>query len=212
MIGFVLANGRFIPVYFSLLSKRGNSSQQERIDLLKQMDWFFELFKDQAVVIVGDREFIGKEWFAYLFKRGFDFVLRLRKLDYLDLVCQELKCNKKRLSKRIEKAIRKQGYFVCPVEIEGNVYYYHVCPKRSKDHQLGDADEYVRFLSTCIDHQWVIEQYDRRWKIEVFFEDCKSKGFDMEAINFTDMNKIRLLVAICSLCYVICLIEFETTQ
>ena len=72
---------------------------------------------------------------------------------------------------------------------------------------MGDADEYVRFLSTCIDHQWVIEQYDRRWKIEVFFEDCKSKGFDMEAINFTDMNKIRLLVAICSLCYVICLIE-----
>ena len=66
---------------------------------------------------------------------------------------------------------------------------------------------YLRFMRTSIDHQWGIEQYDRRWKIEVFFEDCKTKGFNLEAINFTKMEKIRLMVAICSLCYILCLIE-----
>ena len=68
-------------------------------------------------------------------------------------------------------------------------------------------DKYIRFLSTKEDHQWTCEQYGKRWKIEVFFEDCKSKGFDLEAISFKQFAKIRLMVAICSLCYILCLIQ-----
>ncbi|MEN0050272.1 MAG: IS4 family transposase [Bacteroidota bacterium] len=207
MIGFVLGNGRFIPVYFSLLDKRGNSSQGERIALLDKMDWFFECFKGKPIVVVGDREFIGLEWFAYLFKRDFDFVLRLRKKDYLDLICEQYGWTKERLEKKIATSIRKKGYFVVPLKIDENIYYYHVRAKRDEEHDIGDKDKYIRFMSTSIDHQWVIEQYDRRWKIEVFFEDCKTKGFDLEAINFTNVEKIRLMVAICSLCYILCLIE-----
>ncbi|MEM8527719.1 MAG: IS4 family transposase [Bacteroidota bacterium] len=207
MIGFVLGNGRFIPVYFSLLSKRGNSSQDERIALLEAMAWFFECFKGKPIVVVGDREFIGIEWFSYLFKRNFDFVLRIRKQDYVELLCQQFNIPKEHIEKRIEKSIRKRAYFVRPIQIKGNTYYYHVRLKRREEHDLGDQDKYVRFMSTSLDHHWVIEQYERRWKIEVFFEDCKQKGFDLEAINFKDMAKVRLMVAICSLCYVICLIE-----
>lgn len=207
MIGFVLGNGRFIPVYFSLLDKRGNSSQTERIELLDKMVWFFECFKDKPIVVVGDREFIGIKWFAYLFKRSFDFVLRLRKKDYLDLICEQYNWTKERLDKKIARSIRKKGYFVTPVQIDDKTYFYHVRAKQDEDQDIGDQDKYIRFMSTSIDHQWVIEQYDRRWKIEVFFEDCKTKGFDLEAINFTNVEKIRLMVAICSLCYVLCLIE-----
>ena len=207
MIGFVLGNGRFIPVYFSLLNKRGNSSQAERIELLEEMEWFFECFQGKPIVVVGDREFIGIEWFSYLFNRHFDFVLRIRKQDYVDLLCQQFNITKEQMEKRIKKSIRKRGHFVHPIQMEDNTYYYHVRLKRKKEHDLGDQDKYVRFMSTSLDHQWVIEQYDRRWKIEVFFEDCKQKGFDLEAINFKDIAKIRLMVAICSLCYVICLIE-----
>jgi len=33
------------------------------------------------------------------------------------------------------------------------------------------------------------------------------KGFDLEAINFTAESKIRLMVAICAVCYMLCLIH-----
>jgi hypothetical protein len=55
--------------------------------------------------------------------------------------------------------------------------------------------------------------YCKRWKIEVFFENIKEKGIRLEEINFEDLMKIRLMVAIASICYVLCLkqglIEFD---
>jgi len=97
---------------------------------------------------------------------------------------------------------------VFPIEIEGKTFYYHARKKRKGDKNYPkEKDKYIRFISTSIDHQWVIAQYDKRWKIEVFFEDSKMKGFDLEAINFTKEPKIRLMVAICAVCYMLCLIH-----
>ena len=45
-IGFVLGNGRFIPIYFHLLDKKGNSSQQERIDLFEKFKAIFNTLVD----------------------------------------------------------------------------------------------------------------------------------------------------------------------
>ena len=44
-IGLVLKNGRFIPLYFELLNKRGNSSQEERASLLAKLHTIFEIKK-----------------------------------------------------------------------------------------------------------------------------------------------------------------------
>lgn len=205
VVGLVLANGKFIPLYFKLLGKAGNSNQGERIDLMRKLDWFFESFGKQAVVLLGDREFIGQSWFYYLLGCCFDFVIRIRRKDYFADLVRQLKSTDKRVHKKIAKSIKRRGYFVAPIELMGKTFYYHVRLNDKPNHK--DKDPYIRFISTSIDHDWVIQQYDKRWKIEVFFEDCKSKGFDLEAINFKDLGKIRLMVAICSLCYVLCLIE-----
>lgn len=205
-VGYVLDNGCFIPLYFSLLNKKGNSSQLERIDLFKELDWFFSQFTNIDIVVVGDREFIGIDWFCYLSECNFDFVLRTRRKDYLKLIAKQYGWSVKKLEIKIKRSIRKRGYFVIPVTIKDKTFYYHVSEKKASD-KLEREDPYIRFMSTSVDHQWVKQQYENRWKIEVFFEDCKLKGFDMESINFKNPGKIRLMVAICSLCYILCLME-----
>ena len=65
-----------IPLYWTVLSKAGNSSTQERIDLLER---FFNQFPSLSIeALVADREFIGQKWFSYLKEKDFHFVMRLR--------------------------------------------------------------------------------------------------------------------------------------
>jgi len=175
-IGLVLGNGYFIPLYFRLLDKKGNSSQAERLELFDQFRSIFNTFTDFTFVVVGDREFIGQDWFYYLVNNSYEFVMRIRCKDYVKLLAAQLNTSVERLNKKIDRQVKKNGY----------------C---------------IRFISTSIDPKWVSEQYGRRWKIEVFFEDNKSKGFDLEAIGFTQAPKIRLMVAICAVCYLLCLIQ-----
>lgn len=207
-IGLVLGNGYFIPLFFRLLDKKGNSSQAERIELFEQFKKIFNGFVDFSFVIVGDREFIGEDWFYFMAKNSYDFVMRIRCKDYSKLLASQLNISLERLNKRIDKKVKKYGYCVYPIDIQGVTLYYHVYLKRRGDRNYADEkDKYIRFISSSMDPQWVVEQYDRRWKIEVFFEDCKLKGFDMESIGFSMEPKVRLMVAICTVCYVLCLIQ-----
>lgn len=70
--------GVAIPLYWTALDKRGNSNTQERIDLINQ---FIEGFgKVRIAGLLGDREFVGNDWFAYLLDQQIPFDLRIKKL------------------------------------------------------------------------------------------------------------------------------------
>lgn len=72
----VIWNGMGIPLIWTLLPTAGNSNTQTRTCLL---DRLFEIFPDlQIASLMGDREFIGDGWMAYLARRGIPFILRLR--------------------------------------------------------------------------------------------------------------------------------------
>ena len=205
-IGLVLNNGRFIPIYFELLGKQGNSSQNERKELLAVLHTIFEMKK--PIILVGDREFIGKDWFDHLKKSIYEFAIRIRKGDYKGDLAKQLGISEAELDKKIAKKVLKKGYYVSLVEIEGKTYYYHVKLKAKKDDiSKTDKDKYIRFISTSSDTEWVVNVYHKRWKIEVFFEDIKQKSFNLEDLNFTDLEKIRLMVAVTSFCYALCLKE-----
>ena len=53
-----------IPLIFRLLPKAGNSSTDERTDLLCRLSCVFPDMKIAS--LTGDREFIGQEWMAHL--------------------------------------------------------------------------------------------------------------------------------------------------
>lgn len=65
-----------VPLIFTVLSKAGNSSTAERIDLLDRLKRVFPDMKIAA--LTGDREFIGNAWMAHLEKEKIPFVLRPR--------------------------------------------------------------------------------------------------------------------------------------
>ncbi|MBK9151978.1 MAG: hypothetical protein IPM26_13725 [Saprospiraceae bacterium] len=60
----VLGEQFCVPLIWKLLPKRGNSSQQERIDLISELLLIPGL--PDIKVMIGDREFVGATWFKYL--------------------------------------------------------------------------------------------------------------------------------------------------
>ncbi len=130
MIGLVLPNGKFIPLYFELLDKRGNSSQDEREGL---MDVFQQLFSSllhrvvtDSLVLVGDREFIGQKWFKYLQLNGYKFIIRIRRTDYRELLATQMKISVNKLDNKIRGKIPTKDCFIHPIIIKGKTFYYCV--------------------------------------------------------------------------------------
>lgn len=204
-IGLVLDNGKFIPLYFELLNKRGNSNQSERKMLLSELHTIFNISK--PLVLVGDREFIGQDWFKELIDLSYELVIRLRKKDYKELLANQMTITLSQLENKIRNDVFSKGYFTAEIEIKGHLLFYHVRLLKGQKDELSKADKdiYIRFISTSQEINWVSKTYDKRWKIEVFFEDIKEKGIRLEQINFKDFDKIRLMVAVAALCYALCL-------
>ena len=68
--------GMAVPLYWSLLDKRGNSNTKERIRLLRRFVKQFGAARIQC--LTADREFIGAWWLRFLRKHHIPFRLRIR--------------------------------------------------------------------------------------------------------------------------------------
>lgn len=69
-------NGMGIPLLWMVLPTAGNSNTSERTELLDRLRAVFPGMKIAA--LMGDREFIGDAWMAYLQREKIAFILRLR--------------------------------------------------------------------------------------------------------------------------------------
>ena len=68
--------GIAIPIYWTLLDKKGNSDTQERIALIQK---FIHSFGKQCIAgLLADREFIGTEWFGWLLTEQIPFWIRVK--------------------------------------------------------------------------------------------------------------------------------------
>ncbi len=72
----VVYKGSAIPVYWLVLNKQGNSNQRERIALMKR--FVSQFGRDGIQGILGDREFIGEQWWGWLKQQRIPYVMRLR--------------------------------------------------------------------------------------------------------------------------------------
>jgi hypothetical protein len=73
----IIYRGIGIPVVWIVLSKSGASNTSERATV---METFLDLFGAQNVAwLLGDREFVGREWFRFLKRRRIKFQMRLRR-------------------------------------------------------------------------------------------------------------------------------------
>ena len=204
----VVLNGISIPICWEELDKKGISNFEERKSLMERAYTLYDL---KGMVLLADREYIGEEWFNYLKSKGLEFVIRLKKgvyKEYIDNQRTGFDENFKHQKWRyrgLENEAKKKKYKHCgvakQVEILDKKYTFVVFknPKEEADEPL------IYFLSTLKKKKKIVNCYPIRWSIETCFKHLKSNGFDLEALNFKEPDKIKLMMGIVVFLYVMCL-------
>ena len=189
--------GVSLPLLWHDLGKKGHSSQQERKRLLQRA---MKLYPLKGFCLLADREYEGKDWFEFLTDNNINFIIRIPKESYKAQISVGGKAYST-LLKRALKGRKVSQWF----DLVGYRYQFvALC------HQDGpqSADPLVLLVSNLSWSKDIIaERYRIRWTTECFFKHLKSNGFDLEALGFHSPKKIRLLVAIVVVLYIICVAE-----
>jgi hypothetical protein len=181
----ILGQGYSIPIAWSLLDKKGNSSQRERKDLMEKV--IASLGSDQIEWIVGDREFGGKHWYKYLIDNGIKYAIRLKD-NQIVYRYGKRRSVKRAISNNARKGQHCDGkrYWLGGVQV-----YLHGFRIRNDKHKL----EYLIIASTCKQTD-VIELYRNRWYIENMFKDMKSNGLSIEDTHVTNLDRLHTLLGL----------------
>ncbi|MFN8278729.1 MAG: IS4 family transposase [Saprospiraceae bacterium] len=183
--------GKGIPLFWKFLDKRGNSNEDERVELLNQ---FKKAFPELEIAgFLADREFIGEDWFKKLNELNIPFVIRVRNNFQ---ICRKYKSqNIKNLFRRLSvneyKIIhRKRMVLNVPLFISGM--------------KILDKENRVDYciVVSNVDHDNSLEVYRKRWQIECMFKNLKSSGFDIEATHLTKHERLNALLSVVSIAYV----------
>jgi hypothetical protein len=184
----VVWNGMGIPLIWMLLPTAGNSNTSERTELLDRLRAAFPELK--IVALMGDREFIGDAWMAYLQRENIAFILRLRENQFvlragyvalpISTIAQHLKVGEKMVVKGLCRLGRADETLSAPVRLV----------------VLRLASGELLALACSSSPRHALARYRQRWTIETMFGNLKSKGFALEATHLTDPDKLATLLAL----------------
>ena len=181
--------GVAVPVYFRIYTHKGVLSEQERISFIRKSLSVLDL---RGKLLIADREFIGKEWFAFLSENQIDFLIRLRKGIYQQWVDLQ-----KDQYEKLQKRALKKGYAQAQFTLEKQPYRLEMYRSPSEKEPL------VYLLTNRLWKKRIGKQYRKRWKIEYCFKHLKTNGFNLEQVAFQDTNKIRLLISFVIVAYIL---------
>jgi len=183
----VCHQGTAFPLLWVVLEKKGCSSTAERIAL---MDEFGRQFGFAAIAyLCADREFIGKDWFGYLRRKGIACRIRIR-------------ANTKVTNARGRAVQARQLFRHCCVgqreALRGARLIWgerwHVTGMRLR------RGEYVIVVSER-ETETALEEYARRWEVETLFGCLKTRGFCLEATHVTEPERLKKLLALVALAF-----------
>lgn len=184
----VVHQGIAIPLYWTMLDKRGNSNTLERTELIKK---FIQNFgKDKIIKILADREFVGTDWFGWLNQENIKFAIRIKK---------------------DSKVMNRQGQSVQIHTLFHNLSqqrtYHHNrplivdnCPVKVSA-KLDSDNDYVIVATNDFDDSDSMATYAKRWQIETLFSCFKGRGFNLEDTHLTIQERVSKLVAITALAF-----------
>ncbi len=187
----VMWNGVGIPLIWTLLPQAGNSNTRTRVCLLNRLKKTFPDLKIAS--LMGDREFIGDRWMAYLKRNKIGFILRLRENQYVVHDGYEpgtIAAIARRLE-RGQKIIIK-GWCRLGQNARDRSPAVRLVIMRLKTGEL-------LALACSGTPRRALENYRRRWTIETLFANLKTKGFNMEDTHITDREKLSTLCAVLAL-------------
>jgi hypothetical protein len=183
----VCHQGTAFPLLWVVLPKKGCSNTAERIAL---MDEFGRQFGFSAVAyLCADREFIGKDWFRYLRRKGIACRIRIR-------------ANTQVTNGRGHRVAARRSFRHCRVGhgealsgarvIWGERWYVSGMrlPK----------GEYVVVVAER-ETETALSDYARRWEVETLFGRLKTRGFSLEATHVTEPERLKKLPALIALAF-----------
>ena len=187
----VMWNGMGVPLIWTLLPSAGNSNTRTRVCLLNRLQRAFPGLKITS--LMGDREFIGERWMAYLKRNKIGFILRLRENQHVARDGYDT-WTIADIAKRLERGQKMivKGW----------------CRLGQKDDPASPAVRLVILrlktgellaLACSGNPRRALENYRRRWTIETMFGNLKTKGFNMEDTHITDRNKLSTLLVVLAL-------------
>ena len=171
--------------------KQGSSDHIDRIDLIEQ---FIKCFgKDRIECVIGDSEFIGKNWIEWLEEEKIKYVMCLRNSQNIT--------NNKGGNAKGSDLFRdlKPGTFVNLGERKINKdesYSAYIVGIRTKHGEL-----IIIACSANIKDGSAI--YKLRWGIETLFKSLKTGGFHLEDTHIIDPDRLEVLLSVVAIFYTI---------
>lgn len=184
----VIYRGVAFPLLWRVLEKKGCCDTTERIEL---MDKYLRLFGTASLAFVtADREFIGREWFAYLRRERIAFRLRVKE----NMLASNSRGSRQVAVKNLFRGQKAGGgHLLCgPRRVLGEALF--VMGMRTTE------GEHVIVVSN-IESEAILQDYALRWKIETLFGCLKTRGFCLEQTHVTKRERLEKLLALLTLAY-----------
>lgn len=187
----VIYKGKALPIVWQTYKgRKGHLPEQAHIDLLEKLSEL--LPSDCRIILTGDGEFDGCDWQDRILERGYKYVVRTRK----------------------NAKITEEGWDTFqPGDvglIEGEDLFFEGVEFTDKKQKCNLLIWHERkhksplYLLTNLDYPPRIKQlYKKRFKIEPFFRDQKSKGFNIQKSGMNNPKRLDNLLLVTCMAYVL---------
>lgn len=179
--------GIAIPLFWSLLDKKGNSNTSERIALMER--FIIQFGKDNIMGLLADREFIGADWFRWLKKERIHFIIRIKK-NLLTTDSRGREVHVEALFRGMKPT--EERIIWGSRDLMGEEVYLSALKMPDGELLIVATDELSGFA---------IKKYGFRWEIETLFACLKSKGFNFEDTHITKPERIEKLLVLLTIAF-----------
>ncbi|MGL5076777.1 MAG: IS4 family transposase [Waterburya sp.] len=187
----IVYNQRAIPVYFTLLPKKGNSNLAQQQQVLSPS---LKLLKDYKIIVLGDREFCGVELAKWLSEeQQVHLSLRLKKNEYVELE-EQIWFQLHDLGLSPGMSLYYQGVRVTKTK---GFTGFNLAAKWKRKYRNKSSQEPWFIMTNLNSLSVATSAYAKRMGIEEMFRDFKLGGYNLETTRVTDHRLIAVILLIC---------------
>lgn len=183
----VVYKGVAFPILFKVEPKAGNSSTQQRINMMGN---YIKLFGAGTIdCLLADREFIGEKWIGYLNLNHIKYHIRTRNNFWVTMPGTGRRAKASWLFNQLRI---NQFKFHENIVMINNVLCY-ISGSKVFDK---DGKPELQIIISFNNPQRANTLYKERWQIESAFKALKSSGFNLEDTHLTEPGRVQKLLAL----------------
>lgn len=189
----IVYQGVAFPILFKMMPKFGNSSTNERIELLQR---YIDLFGIETIdCLLADREFVGDKWLEYLNFNSIKYHIRIRENFWVVIPKNKHRVKASWLFSQLKV---NQYEFIHKIVYVNDQLCYLSASKIKNKEGIPELQIIVSFNKP----DQAQSLYKERWQIETAFRALKTSGFNIEDTHLTDIDRLNKLFALVLVAFV----------